>query len=200
MLNTSRGNQKIIGDSPALRFILEQIGIVALTDSTILLLGETGTGKEVLAHSIHERSARSDRKFVKVNCAAIPSGLLESELFGHEKGAFTSALTQRIGRFELAHEGTLLLDEIGDIPLDLQPKLLRVIQEGEFERLGSCRTIRVDVRLVAATHRDLPSMVQQGAFRADLYYRLNVFPLSVPPLRESSDDVPSLVRHFVCLY
>ena len=198
--NHTNTNQKIIGDSPALKTILGQIETVALTDSTILLLGETGTGKEILARSIHERSGRRDRKFVKVNCAAIPSGLLESELFGHEKGAFTSALTQRIGRFELAHEGTLLLDEIGDIPLELQPKLLRVIQEGEFERLGSCRTIRVDVRLVAATHRDLPSMVQQGAFRADLYYRLNVFPVSVPPLRERIDDVPSLVRHFVSLY
>jgi formate hydrogenlyase transcriptional activator len=193
-------HQKIIGNSASLRAVLEQIETVAPTNSTILLLGETGTGKEVLARAIHQHSLRRDRRLVKVNCAAIPSGLLESELFGHEKGAFTSALTQRIGRFELAHNGTLLLDEIGDIPLELQPKLLRVVQEGEFERLGSCTTIRVDVRLVAATHRDLPSLVRQGAFRADLYYRLNVFPISVPPLRERMDDVPSLARHFVSLY
>src|SRR6266850_3348285 len=193
-------DQKIVGNNAGLRAVLEQIKTVAPTDSTILLLGETGTGKEVLARAIHQHSLRRDRRLVKVNCAAIPSGLLESELFGHEKGAFTSALTQRIGRFELAHHGTLLLDEIGDIPLELQPKLLRVVQESEFERLGSCNTIRVDVRLVAATHRDLPSLVQQGAFRADLYYRLNVFPISVPPLRERIDDVPSLARHFVSVY
>ena len=180
--------------------MLEQIETVAPTDSTILLLGETGTGKEVLARAIHQQSLRRNHRFVKVNCAAIPSGLLESELFGHEKGAFTSALTQRIGRFELAHDGTLLLDEIGDIPLELQPKLLRVVQEGEFERLGSCNTICVDVRLLAATHRDLPLLVRQGTFRADLYYRLNVFPISVPPLRDRIDDIPSLVRHFVSLY
>jgi formate hydrogenlyase transcriptional activator len=178
----------------------QKIETVAPTNSTILLLGETGTGKEVLAREIHERSLRKNREFVKVNCAAIPSGLLESELFGHEKGAFTSALTKRIGRFELAHDGTLLLDEIGDIPLELQPKLLRVIQEGEFERLGSCSTLRVDVRLVASTHRDLPLLVRQGVFRADLYYRLNVFPISVPPLRNRVEDIPSLVRHFVSMY
>jgi formate hydrogenlyase transcriptional activator len=193
-------NQKIVGNSGCLKAVLEQVETAAPTDSTILLLGETGTGKEVLAHAVHQQSLRRDRRFVKVNCAAIPSGLLESELFGHEKGAFTSALTQRIGRFELAHNGTLLLDEIGDIPLDLQPKLLRVLQEGEFERLGSCSTIQVDVRLVAATHRDLQSLVRQGAFRADLYYRLNVFPISVPPLRDRVDDIPLLARHFVSLY
>jgi formate hydrogenlyase transcriptional activator len=193
-------NQKIICNSAGLRAVLGHIETVAPTDSTILLLGETGTGKEVLARTIHQQSLRRNHRFVKVNCAAIPSGLLESELFGHEKGAFTSALTQRIGRFELAHNGTLLLDEIGDISLELQPKLLRVIQEGEFERLGSCSTIRVDVRLLAATHRDLPSLVRQGTFRADLYYRLNVFPIPVPPLRDRMDDVPSLVRHFVSVY
>ena len=193
-------DQQIIGNSECLKEVLEKVGTVAPTDSTVLLLGETGTGKEVLARTVHRQSLRRDRKFVKVNCAAIPSGLLESELFGHEKGAFTSALTQRIGRFELADNGTLLLDEIGDIPLDLQPKLLRVIQEGEFERLGSCTTIRVNVRLLAATHRDLPSLVRQGVFRADLYYRLNVFPIFVPPLRDRIEDIPLLVQHFVSLY
>src|SRR5579862_5570576 len=193
-------DQKIIGSSTGITAVMRQIETVAQTNSTILLLGETGTGKEVLAREIHERSLRKNRKFVKVNCAAIPSGLLESELFGHEKGAFTSALTKRTGRFELAHDGTLLLDEIGDIPLELQPKLLRVIQEGEFERLGSCSTLRVDVRLVASTHRDLPLLVRQGVFRADLYYRLNVFPISVPPLRNRVEDIPLLVRHFVSMY
>jgi formate hydrogenlyase transcriptional activator len=193
-------DHKIIGGSSRLRAVLERIDIVAPTNSTVLLCGETGSGKEVLAHAIHERSLRKTRRFVKVNCAAIPSGLLESELFGHEKGAFTGALTRKIGRFELAHSGTLLLDEIGDIPMELQPKLLRVVQDGEFERLGSCATIRTDVRLVAATHRDLPWMVQHGAFRADLFYRLNVFPIPVPPLRDRIDDVPMLVRHFVHLY
>jgi formate hydrogenlyase transcriptional activator len=191
---------KIVGSSASMRAVLSMIETVAPTDSTVLLLGETGTGKEIFAREIHQNSLRKNGTFVKVNCAAIPSGLLESELFGHEKGAFTSALTKRVGRFELADSGTLLLDEIGDIPLELQPKLLRVVQEGEFERLGSCSTVRVNVRLLAATHRDLPSLVRQSAFRADLYYRLNVFPISLPPLRERIEDIPSLVRHFVSVY
>jgi formate hydrogenlyase transcriptional activator len=191
---------KIIGSSASIRAVLNQIETVAPTDSTVLLLGETGTGKELFAWEIHQNSLRKDRAFVKVNCAAIPSGLIESELFGHEKGAFTSALTKRVGRFELADHGTLLLDEIGDIPLELQPKLLRVVQEGEFERLGSCSTLRVNVRLLAATHCDLPALVRQSAFRADLYYRLNVFPIFLPPLRQRIEDIPSLVRYFVSVY
>ncbi|HZT32610.1 MAG TPA: sigma 54-interacting transcriptional regulator [Bryobacteraceae bacterium] len=188
--------EEIIGQSEALRAILRQIETVAPTDSTVLIYGETGTGKELLARAIHNLSARRQNTFVKLNCAAIPTGLLESELFGHEKGAFTGAITQRIGRFELAHRGTIFLDEVGEIPLELQPKLLRVLQEREFERLGSARTLRVDARLVAATNRDLLQMVQEKEFRADLYYRLNVFPISVPPLRERPEDVPLLVRYF----
>jgi formate hydrogenlyase transcriptional activator len=191
------GFEDIIGKSSALHKLLQQIPIVAPTDSTIIIHGETGTGKELIARAIHRRSFRASNTFVRLNCAAIPSGLLESELFGHEKGAFTGALTQRRGRFELADQGTLFLDEIGDINIDLQPKLLRAIQEQEFERLGSLRTIQVDVRLIAATHRDLRKMITEGTFREDLFYRLNVFPIEVPPLRERRDDVPLLVHHFV---
>jgi formate hydrogenlyase transcriptional activator len=192
--------EEIIGESPALKEVLRQVEVVAPTDVTVLLQGETGTGKERLARAVHQLSARRDQPFVTVNGAAIPSGLLESELFGHERGAFTGAVAQKIGRFELAHQGTLFLDEVGDMPLDLQPKLLRVLQEQEFERLGSPRTRCVDVRLVAATNRDLAQMVDAGHFRADLYYRLNVFPLTVPPLRQRPEDIPPLVRHFVCHY
>jgi formate hydrogenlyase transcriptional activator len=187
----------IVGQSPALREVLQLIEMVAPSDSTVLLLGETGTGKELLAHAIHNLSQRKDHAFVKLNCAAIPSGLLESELFGHERGAFTGAVTQKIGRLELADQGTLFLDEIGDIPLELQPKLLRVLQDMEFERLGSTRTKRVDVRIVAATNRALEEMIVEKQFRLDLYYRLNVFPISIPPLRERPEDIPLLVRHFV---
>src|SRR5262249_5360564 len=173
---------------------------VAPTDSTVLIHGETGTGKELIARALHQLSPSRQRTFVRLNCAAIPSGLLESELFGHEKGAFTGAIAQKVGRFELAHQGTLFLDEVGDIPLELQPKLLRVLQEQEFERLGSTKTIRVRVRLVAATNRDLPRMVSDGQFRSDLYYRLNVFPILLPPLRERPEDIPRLVRHFTQKY
>lgn len=187
----------IVGRSPALREVLQQVEMVAASDSTVLLLGETGTGKELIARAIHNCSHRKNRTFVKLNCAAIPSGLLESELFGHERGAFTGAITQKIGRLELADEGSLFLDEIGDIPLELQPKLLRVLQEREFERLGSTKTKQVDVRVVAATHRDLKEMILEKQFRSDLYYRLNVFPISIPPLRERPEDIPLLVRHFV---
>src|SRR5882724_6856806 len=189
----------IIGGSQSLREVFAQLKIVAPTDSTVLLLGETGTGKELVAHALHKRSLRRDRPFVRVNCAAIPSGLLESELFGHERGAFTGAINRKIGRFELANGGTIFLDEIGDIPAELQPKLLRVLQEQEFERLGSTQTIRVNVRVVAATSRDLPQMVASREFRSDLYYRLNVFPVHLPALRERPEDIALLVRHFVDL-
>jgi formate hydrogenlyase transcriptional activator len=189
--------EEIIGASQPLQKVLRQVEVVAPSGSTVLICGETGTGKELIARAIHNLSARKHATFVKLNCAAIPTGLMESEMFGHEKGAFTGAVTQRIGRFELANHGTLFLDEIGEIPLDLQPKLLRVLQEQEFERLGSARTIQVDVRLVAATNKDLQSMVRDGEFRADLFYRLNVFPIVMPPLRERREDIPSLVRYFV---
>jgi formate hydrogenlyase transcriptional activator len=188
--------EEIVGESPALKRVLKHVETVAPTDSTVLILGETGTGKELIARAIHNLSGRRERTFVKMNCAAIPTGLLESELFGHEKGAFTGAIAQKIGRFELAHQGTLFLDEIGDITLELQSKLLRVLQEHEFERLGSTRTIRVDLRLVAATNQDLARMVSDKEFRSDLYYRLNVFPLVVPPLRDRPEDIPLLVRYF----
>jgi formate hydrogenlyase transcriptional activator len=191
---------EIVGSSSGLRGVLHQIETVAPTDSTVLIEGETGTGKEVIARTIHNLSSRRDRTFVKVNCAAIPAGLLESELFGHERGAFTGALAQKIGRFELAHKGTLFLDEIGDLPLELQPKLLRVLQEQEFERLGSTRSIRVDTRIIAATNRDLGKMVEEREFRADLYYRFNVFPVTLPPLRERREDIPALVRYFASQY
>ncbi len=191
------GFEGIVGQSSALRQVLQLVETVATGDSTVLLLGETGTGKELIARAIHNRSRRKDRTFAKLNCAAIPSGLLESELFGHERGAFTGAIAQKIGRLELADQGSLFLDEIGDIPLELQPKLLRVLQEREFERLGSTRTKKVDVRVVAATHRNLEEMILKKQFRSDLYYRLNVFPISIPPLRERPNDVPLLVQHFV---
>ena len=199
-IRTEHNFEEIIGESPALKKVLEQIQTVAPTDSTILILGETGTGKELIARAIHNLSTRRERTLVKVNCAAIPTGLLESELFGHEKGAFTGAIAQRVGRFELAHRGTIFLDEVGDIALELQPKLLRVLQEQEFERLGSARTIRVDVRLVAATNSDLAQKVAQNQFRSDLYYRLNVFPVVIPPLRERREDIPLLVRYFAQKY
>ncbi|MGB9477299.1 MAG: sigma 54-interacting transcriptional regulator, partial [Candidatus Acidiferrum sp.] len=191
---------EIVGDSPALKTALSLVSVVAPTDSSVLILGETGTGKELVARAIHKLGSRSEKGFVKLNCAAIPLGLLESELFGHEKGAFTGAIAQKTGRFELADKGTLFLDEVGDIPLELQAKLLRVLQEQEFERLGSNRTHKVDVRLIAATHRDLPAMVKQGTFREDLYYRLKVFPIQVPSLRQRPEDIPRLVRHFTKLY
>jgi formate hydrogenlyase transcriptional activator len=183
-----------------LKTALSMVSVVAPTDSSVLILGETGTGKELVARAIHKLGNRSEKAFVKLNCAAIPLGLLESELFGHEKGAFTGAIAQKTGRFELADKGTLFLDEVGDIPLELQAKLLRVLQEQEFERLGSNRTHKVDVRVIAATHRDLPAMVKQGTFREDLYYRLKVFPIQVPPLRQRTGDISRLVRHFTALY
>ena len=195
-VRTEHNFGEIVGKSAALRKVLKEVETVAPTSSTVLIHGETGTGKELIARALHDLSPRRDRTFVKLNCAAIPTGLLESELFGHEKGAFTGAITQRVGRFELANGGTLFLDEVGDIPLELQPKLLRALQEQEFERLGSTRTVRVDVRLVAATNRDLAQMVADGQFRSDLFYRLNVFPVLLPPLRERSEDIPLLVRHF----
>jgi formate hydrogenlyase transcriptional activator len=198
--STEAGFEQIIGRSAALRRVLRQVEVVAPTDSGVLIQGETGTGKELIAQAIHNRSGRCDRAFIKVNCAAIPSGLLESELFGHEKGAFTGAITRKPGRFELADKGSLFLDEVGDIPLELQAKLLRVLQEHEFERLGSTRTQQVDVRVIAATHRDLRQMVEEGTFRSDLYYRLHVFPLTVPPLRDRREDIPFIVRHFVDRY
>jgi formate hydrogenlyase transcriptional activator len=195
-IRTEYNFEEIIGESGALKAVLKQVEVVAPTDSTVLILGETGTGKELLARAIHNLSGRRERTFVKMNCAAIPTGLLESELFGHEKGAFTGAIATKIGRFELADRGTVFLDEVGEIPLELQVKLLRVLQEQEFERLGSSRTIRVNVRVVAATNRDLLDMVKGQTFRSDLYYRLNVFPVTVPPLRDRAEDISILVRHF----
>jgi formate hydrogenlyase transcriptional activator len=192
--------EQIIGNSPALKVVLEQAERVAATDATVLIQGETGTGKELIAHAIHNASPRSGHPLIKLNCAAIPFDLLESELFGHERGAFTGAIAQKIGRFELADKGTLFLDEVGDIPLALQPKLLRVLQEHEFERLGSGRTHRVDVRLVAATHRDLERMVRHDLFRSDLYYRLNVFPITLPPLRQRRQDIHPLLKHYVEMF
>src|SRR6202050_148764 len=196
-LSSGTGFEGIIGKSPVLRRLLQMVETVAGGDSTVLLLGETGTGKELIARAIHSHSPRKARPFVKLNCAAIPTGLLESELFGHERGSFTGAIAQKIGRLEVAHQGSLFLDEIGDIPLELQPKLLRVLQEREFERLGSTRTQKVDARMVAATHCDLEGMILEKQFRSDLYYRLNVFPIHVPPLRGRAEDIPLLARHFV---
>jgi formate hydrogenlyase transcriptional activator len=189
--------ENIVGNSPALKHVLELVETVASSDSTVLLLGETGTGKELIARAIHDRSRRKDRTFVKLNCAAIPTGLLESELFGHEKGAFTGAISQKIGRMELADQGTLFLDEVGDIPIEIQPKLLRALQEREFERLGSTHTRKVNIRLIAATNRDLEEMIAAREFRSDLYYRLHVFPIRIPPLRDRKEDIPQLVSYFV---
>jgi len=194
------GFEYIIGTSRALLEVLDLVRTVAPTNSTALIEGETGTGKELIARAIHEHSARCDQRFVKINCAAIPLGLLESELFGHERGAFTGAVARKVGRFEAANQGTIFLDEIGDIPLELQPKLLRVLQEGEFERLGSTQTQRANVRLIAATNKNISKLVAQNQFRRDLYYRLNVFPIVVPPLRDRREDIPLLVRHFVGIY
>src|SRR3984885_10605119 len=199
-IRTEQNFGEIVGDDPGLRKVLDQLATVAPTDASVLILGETGTGKELIARAIHELSGRRERTFVKLNCAAIPTGLLESELFGHERGAFTGAIAQKVGRFELANKGTLFLDEVGDIPLELQPKLLRALQEHEFERLGGVKTIKVDVRLVAATNRDLAQMIADREFRSDLYYRLSVFPLSLPPLRERTVDIPTLVRYFAQKY
>lgn len=199
-IHTEHNFTEIIGESKALKRVLKQLETVASTDSTVLIQGETGTGKELIARAIHNLSGRRERTFVKLNCAAIPMGLLESELFGHERGAFTGAIAQKIGRFELAHQGTLFMDEVGDIPLELQAKLLRVLQEQEFERLGSTKTIKVNVRLVTATNRDLSRMIAEKEFRSDLYYRLNVFPISIPPLRERREDIPLLVRYFAQKY
>jgi formate hydrogenlyase transcriptional activator len=190
----------VVGESPAIVGALANVRKVAKTDSTVLVTGETGTGKELIVRAIHALSRRKDKLLVKVNCAALPAGVIESELFGHEKGAFTGALTRKIGRFELANGGTLFLDEVGDLPLELQAKLLRVLQEGEFERVGGTQTLKVDVRLIAATNRDLEQAVSEGRFRADLYYRLNVFPIVIPPLRKRLEDVPRLARHFAMLY
>ena len=198
--HNQRRFEQLIGNSPALESVLGHVERVAPTDSTVLLQGETGTGKELIARAIHNISSRCGRPYIKLNCAAIPFDLLESELFGHEKGAFTGAIAQKIGRFEMADKGTLFLDEVGDIPLALQPKLLRVLQEQEFERLGSTRTHEVNVRLVAATNKDLADMMKQGKFRSDLYYRLNVFPILLPPLRARCEDIPALVAHFVEIY
>ena len=200
LMFTNSDFEGIVGQSAALRGVLGLVETVAPSDSTVLLLGETGTGKELIARAIHQRSRRKERALVKLNCAAIPSGLLESELFGHERGAFTGALSSKTGRLELANQGTLLLDEVGDIPLELQPKLLRVLQEREFERLGSTHTEKVDVRLIAATNCDLTGMIADKKFRSDLYYRLNVFPIRIPPLRERREDIPFLVRHFTEKY
>ncbi|HNO33202.1 MAG TPA: sigma 54-interacting transcriptional regulator, partial [Nitrospira sp.] len=196
-IQTAYNFEEIVGESRALNQVLNQVQTVAATDSTVLILGETGSGKELIARALHNLSGRRERTFVKLNCAAIPTGLLESELFGHEKGAFTGAIATKIGRFELADRGTIFLDEVGEIPLELQVKLLRVLQEQEFERLGSTRTMRVNVRVIAATNRDLGQMVEEQKFRSDLYYRLKVFPVTVPPLRDRVEDVPVLVRHFV---
>jgi len=196
----SSGAQRIIGNSAALQRVLAMVRIVAPTDSTVLINGETGTGKELIAEAIHKWSDRSNGPFVKVNCAAIPAGLLESELFGHERGAYTGAVTRAIGRFERAHRGTLLLDEIGDLPLDLQPKLLRVLEERQFQRLGGAATIDTDVRVICATHRNLSELIEEGQFRADLFYRLNVFPIELPPLRDRPEDIRLLVQHFAMDY
>jgi formate hydrogenlyase transcriptional activator len=196
-LVTTHQFDEIVGENSGLKRVLKQVEGVAVTDATVLILGETGTGKELIARAIHQLSPRRDHAFVKLNCSAIPSGLLESELFGHEKGAFTGAIAQKIGRLELAHQGTFFLDEVGDLPLELQPKILRALQEKEFERVGGTRTIPVNVRLVAATNRDLAKMVNAGQFRSDLYYRLRVFPITIPPLRERRDDIPLLVRYFL---
>jgi transcriptional regulator with GAF, ATPase, and Fis domain len=199
-INVENRFEDIVGESAGLRQVLKQIETVAPTDATVLIQGETGTGKELLARAIHRLSTRSERTFIKLNCAAIPAGLLESELFGHEKGAFTGAIARKMGRLELAHEGTLFLDEVGEMPLDLQPKLLRALQEREIERLGGTRPISVNVRLIAATNRDLAQMVAEKQFRSDLFYRLKVFPIFAPPLRERATDIPVLVRHFVATH